>query len=156
MELAVRELDFTHEAANMTRVRAALARHRIDVTVPAVVPHLVTRRVIVMAFCPGFKITDAAALDKHGVDRVALLQKISQAFAIQMFEDGLFNADPHPGNILVHVSGGVATPVLLDFGLCKDVRPTVRIALARMVHAADIMDFGGLLVRCDLINPENI
>jgi hypothetical protein len=47
----------------------------------------------------------------------------------------------------VNVTDGVVRPVLLDFGLCKEVRPNVRVALARMVHSADIMDFGGLIVR---------
>jgi predicted unusual protein kinase regulating ubiquinone biosynthesis (AarF/ABC1/UbiB family) len=132
----------------MARVRATLQRHQLDVKVPQAVPALVTRRVLGMEFIAGFKVTDAAALDEHGVDRVALLQRIAHAFAVQMLEDGLFNADPHPGNLMVLVNPetGVATPVLLDFGLCKEVRPTVRVALARLVHAADTMDYGGLLV----------
>ena len=92
--------------------------------------------------------TDDDAMTRHGVDRDALLRRVAQAFAVQIFLDGFFNADPHPGNLLVQVQpDGTARPVLLDFGLCATVRPPVRLALAAMVHAADVTDFGGLLVR---------
>ena len=43
-----------------------------------------------------------------------------EAWAQQMFTDGFFNADPHPGNLLVRNEPGLGPlPVLLDFGLCK-------------------------------------
>ena len=121
---ARKELDFREEAKNLERVRLATAAEASlsRVIIPAVWPEFTTARVLVMDFCDGFKIKDLAALDGHKVDREALLHQVTAAFAQQIFVDGLFNADPHPGNILVNVTlepTQAAVPVLLDFGLAK-------------------------------------
>jgi predicted unusual protein kinase regulating ubiquinone biosynthesis (AarF/ABC1/UbiB family) len=64
--------------------------------VRAVVPtprtDMLTRRVLVMEFCHGFSVRDMQAMDKHGVDREALLHRICHAWAVQMHVDGFFNA----------------------------------------------------------------
>ena len=52
----------------------------------------------VMDFCEGFAIKNVEMLDERKVDREALLQTVTSAFAHQIFVDGCFNADPHPGN----------------------------------------------------------
>ena len=52
----------------------------------------------VMDFCEGFAIKNLEMLDERKVDREALLQTVTSAFAHQIFVDGCFNADPHPGN----------------------------------------------------------
>ena len=55
-----------------------------------------------------------------GVDCTLLVSRVCEAWATQMFADGCFNCDPHPGNLLVRLDpqrGPI--PVLLDFGLCK-------------------------------------
>ena len=88
------------------------------------------------------KPTDLEALQQLGVINTVALDSISAAFAqqvngflgmvvrekcanlctlspLQIFVDGLFNADPHPGNILI--DRRTLRPVLLDFGLTKEV-----------------------------------
>ena len=61
------------------------------------------------------------------------MHRICQAYAHQVYCDGYFNADPHPGNILVQVHDGKATPVLLDFGMVKVLEPAMRLACPRTV-----------------------
>ena len=126
-------------------MRANLAGPFPLVVVPAPHGDLCRKHVLVMEFCEGFKVTDTVQLDKHGVDREALMQRICQAYAHQVYINGKFNADPHPGNILVQVKGGVATPVLLDFGMVKVLDDAKRHAFARLVFSAATIDFGGLL-----------
>ncbi|KJE88683.1 ABC1 family protein [Capsaspora owczarzaki ATCC 30864] len=143
---AVKELDFHNEAENMATVATNLRLADIDVIIPDVVPDCTSERVLVQTFVDGFKVTDLAELDRCGVDRLALVRRICQAYAHQVYIDGFFNADPHAGNILVDVRDGKATPVLLDFGLTKKINQRMRLAFSRMIHAAAAMDYGGLLL----------
>lgn len=138
-------MDFNNEAANSERVRRDMEASGLDVVVPRIHQQYTTERVIVMEFCPGFKVTDSEQLDAHGVDREALLRRICQAFAYQVYVNGFFNCDPHPGNILVQVENGHARPVLLDYGMCRELTDEKRLAFAQMIYSASVMDFGSLL-----------
>ena len=135
-----REFDFAHEAANLREVRANLRAAGIDAIVPMPVPGMVSRRAFAMNFCDGFKVTDEEALAMHAVDREALMVRIVQIYAQQLFVDGLFNADPHAGNLMVHVRDGRALPVLLDFGMTVRLEPVQRLGYAQLAFAAQQMD----------------
>ena len=138
-----KELDFTLEASNLTDVRANLARAcaAMPVVVPAVVEELSGAKVLVMEFCEGLPIKDGAMLRANGINAEQLVVRVCEAWAAQMFTDGVFNADAHAGNILArqHPTHG-AVPVLLDFGLCKRLEHTQLLALCKMVHALEEMD----------------
>ena len=62
-------------------MRALLRSRRVRAIVPNAVEELVTARVLVMDFCEGFAIKDAARLDAEGVDRELLLQRVCEAWA---------------------------------------------------------------------------
>lgn len=113
-----RELDFLSEASNATRM-ADLFAERSDVRVPRVHRELTTRRVLVMEFIDGIKITDRAALDAAGVDLAAVVRTLVEAWCEQVLVHGFFQADPHPGNLMVERGSGRL--VLLDFGLAKSL-----------------------------------
>jgi predicted unusual protein kinase regulating ubiquinone biosynthesis (AarF/ABC1/UbiB family) len=126
-----RELDFENEAANAERMRRQLAS-RPDVVVPAVVAALSTRRLLVMAYEPGVRLTDVEELRRLGVDPKDLARRLLEIFCDQILLHGFFHADPHPGNILVQPDGRI---VLLDFGLAKDLPPGFSAGIARLVGA---------------------
>jgi len=139
------ELDFLREAVSAERVAESLARDsRISTRVPGVLrrpPELApTRRVIVSDFVDGVKATDAVRV--LGTDPQRLLHEVSAAFARQIFVDGFFHADPHPGNIIVERN--THRPFLLDFGLTREVPQSTRLNLARLVAAAAIGDGRGV------------
>src|ERR1700694_2545380 len=131
------ELDFKREAAAMTELRAAL-QHRTDVLVPTQVPELSTRRLLVMEFIGGIKITDRAALEQAGISPPAVARLLNDVFAEQVFRLGILHADPHPGNLFVQPGPKL---VLLDHGLTVHLKPTLVHALGEMVQALLVADF---------------
>ncbi|HVK70087.1 MAG TPA: AarF/UbiB family protein [Polyangium sp.] len=120
--MILEELDFQSEARNITRIADNFLR---DPTVrfPRPIDGYCTSRVMTTDFVPGVKIGDIAALDARGVDRKALARKVVQVFCQQIFVDGIYHADPHPGNMLVGDDGAL---VLLDFGAVAELSPQMR------------------------------
>ena len=142
-----KELDFVHESYNTETVRRKLLS---DETIVTAVPKVIqterifpTTRVLVLEYIDGVKPTDRAALENIGANNTKILEAISAAFARQIFVDGLFNADPHPGNLLVDRHS--KHPVLLDFGFTKEVPRESRLSFARLLIAAAENDITGLL-----------
>lgn len=138
-----KELDFLQEASNMQCVEKNISPFykfpnkdmSIDVHFADVIPDMVTQKVLVMSYIDGFKIDNKECLDQYGIDRSDILQHITRAYAHQIFVDGFFSGDPHPGNILVESAS--KTPVLLDFGLTKKLTPEIRFQFAKLLVAAD-------------------
>jgi aarF domain-containing kinase len=129
------EIDFTNEAKNMDTVHANLKRASIACIIPHSIEQYVSSKVLVMNYIDGFKITNTAELDRFQIDRTALLTQVCVMYAQQIYIDGFFNGDPHFGNLMVSVSGGVVKPVLLDFGLTKRLPDRMRTAFCKMVSS---------------------
>jgi predicted unusual protein kinase regulating ubiquinone biosynthesis (AarF/ABC1/UbiB family) len=90
---------------------------RRQINVPRIFWDHTTRRVLVMEFLEGIKITDVDALQAAGVDLQAVSQLVIGAYCEQLFLHGMFHADPHPGNLFVRPGPEL---VMLDFGLCRN------------------------------------
>jgi ubiquinone biosynthesis protein len=106
------ELDYLHEA----KVGARLREHRagdLGISVPRVYPTLSTDRVLVMEEVVGRSVADQEALDASPVPRPELARRLLASFLGQVLDEGVFHADPHPGNLLIDAEG---TIWLLDFG----------------------------------------
>lgn len=116
------ELDFLREAGNIVRI-ADNFLHEPKVRFPRPLNELCTTRVMVTTFTPGIKVGDITALDAAGVDRKGLARQIVQVFCQQIFVDGVYHADPHPGNMLVGPEGEL---VLLDFGAVAELSTELR------------------------------
>ena len=125
------ELDFEHEACNAERIRANLSR-RTDVIVPEIIRAYSTKRVLVMQYLPGIKVTDVDGLNAAQIDRQEVARILSEIYCHQILIDGFFHADPHPGNLLVRPGPQL---VLLDFGLVKDFPPGFQLGVAQLAGA---------------------
>jgi predicted unusual protein kinase regulating ubiquinone biosynthesis (AarF/ABC1/UbiB family) len=126
------ELDFAKEAISMQRIAANLAGiPRFDI--PKVHAQFSTGRVLTTTWHDGVKISNLPQLDAWGLDRRDLATRILQAYSQMLFKDGLYHADPHPGNILVKQDSRL---VLLDFGAVAELTPEFRKGILQLIEAA--------------------
>lgn len=94
------ELDYLSEGKN-AEVFAANFKEDRSVYVPRVVWKHTRRRVLTLEDVTAIKITDYAAIEAAGINRAEVAQVLFKTYLKQIFEDGFFHADPHPGNIFV-------------------------------------------------------
>lgn len=135
------EIDFLREARNIARI-AENFRDQQDVRFPLPVEKLCTGRVMVTSFVEGVKVGDIEALDRQGVDRKDLARRIIKAFCQQIFVDGMYHADPHPGNMLVGPQGEL---VLLDFGAVAELSDAMREGIPELLEAVIRRDTEGIV-----------
>jgi ubiquinone biosynthesis protein len=147
----IEELDFEREA-DVAREIARNLRDDPQIAVPTVLPALSTTRVLTMSYLDAIPIDDIAALDARGIPRAAVLEVLTRAYAKQIFADGLFHADPHPGNLFVvdEPSASERPRVLfVDFGLSKRLSPSLRRNLRHGLYALLQSDLDAFLGRMD-------
>ncbi len=125
------ELDFINEGHNAERIAADFADVD-DVIVPKIYWEYTSRRVLTMEYIDGVKVTDAAGLERMGVDASDVAKILVYAFAEMIINHGFFHADPHPGNLFVQPGPKL---VLLDFGQAKDLPPHFSEVLVRFTRS---------------------
>ena len=107
------ELDYTIEARNVERIGKTHANDP-NVKIPNIFWDYTTKNVMVMDFIKGIPVNHFDTLDEMNIDRSKLAETLAKAIFKQIFEDGYFHGDPHPGNVSVLEDG---TLVFLDFGM---------------------------------------
>jgi predicted unusual protein kinase regulating ubiquinone biosynthesis (AarF/ABC1/UbiB family) len=107
------EMDYEQEARNAEEFRKNFAKWK-EVYVPQIYQVFSTRRVIVMEFIDGFKVTDTERLTAAGQNPHEVVKVLARTYLKQLLEDGFFHADPHPGNLRVMADGRLA---FFDFGM---------------------------------------
>jgi predicted unusual protein kinase regulating ubiquinone biosynthesis (AarF/ABC1/UbiB family) len=111
------ELDFEREAKSAERVKKLFENNK-RVLVPQIYPTLSSKRVLTMQWLRGIKITEKQQLIDVGLKPREVLQDLMHIFVHMIMADGFFQADPHPGNLMVTPEGKI---IVLDFGLSKEL-----------------------------------
>ncbi|MDO4018603.1 ABC1 kinase family protein [Clavibacter michiganensis] len=148
-ETSLEEIDYLHEARSSARFQEMFAADE-RVAVPEIVWERSTRRVLTLEDVTAIKITDHAGLLAAGIDPVEVAPVFAAVMFDQLFADGFFHADPHPGNVFVTpvTDGSVAqgwTLTFIDFGMMGEVPPSTRRGLRKMLIAAASRDGKGLV-----------
>ncbi|WP_043670876.1 ABC1 kinase family protein [Clavibacter michiganensis] len=148
-ETSLEEIDYLHEARSSARFQE-MFRADARVAVPEIVWERSTRRVLTLQDVTAIKITDHAGLLAAGIDPVDVAPVFAAVMFDQLFADGFFHADPHPGNVFVTpvTDGSVEqgwTLTFIDFGMMGEVPPSTRRGLRRMLIAAASRDGKGLV-----------
>jgi predicted unusual protein kinase regulating ubiquinone biosynthesis (AarF/ABC1/UbiB family) len=133
--IVIQELDYRAEAENAARI-AANFEGRTDVGFPRVVAELSTGRVLVTHFETGCKITDKLGTKQLGLDRSQLARQVVEIYCQQIFVDGCYHADPHPGNLLVRAGENGPQIVFLDFGAVAEIPGNVRAGIVELIQGA--------------------
>jgi predicted unusual protein kinase regulating ubiquinone biosynthesis (AarF/ABC1/UbiB family) len=128
----LRELDYKEEAGNLLTFADNLANFE-SVFVPRPVQDYTTSRVLTMEYVHGKKITDLSPLGLMEIDGARLAEELFRAYLQQILVDGVFHADPHPGNVFISDDG--ARIILLDLGMVGHVASNFQDNLLRLLLA---------------------
>ncbi|OGU04913.1 MAG: hypothetical protein A2075_02205 [Geobacteraceae bacterium GWC2_58_44] len=124
-----RETDFCREAHSIVLFRAALADVP-DLWIPGVVAECSSGNVLTMEFSAGERVDLYARRHPEAIPRV--INTLVRLTLQTIFEEGLFHADPHPGNVLVLPDGRLS---LLDFGMTGELDEPMRESLTLLLEA---------------------
>lgn len=116
------ELDFNLEADNAVRFARNFEGDRL-VKFPDVYKEASSKRVLTIEFLPGLKIYEAVA---QGYSAERISKNAVRVIVKQIFEDGFFHADPHPGNVLILGDKAEPTLGMIDLGLVGRLTPQMR------------------------------
>jgi predicted unusual protein kinase regulating ubiquinone biosynthesis (AarF/ABC1/UbiB family) len=123
------ETDYLNEGRNADTFRRNF--RDIDwVKVPRVYWRYTSPRVLTLEYLPGIKISNYSAIEAAGLERKVLAKLGAKAYLQQLFYDGFFHADPHPGNLAVNPDGAL---IFYDFGMMGQIKTNVRENLLDML-----------------------
>jgi ubiquinone biosynthesis protein len=115
-----------------------------EVCFPEVIDAHSTARVLTTRFMHGTKAADLEGLRALGIDRKKAARLVVEAYCQQIFVDGVYHADPHPGNLLLRPgprgAGQGPTLVFLDFGATAEVSPQMRKGMVAFIQGAMTKD----------------
>lgn len=152
------ELDFEREARIASEIAANLENDS-QVAVPRVVASHSTRRVFTMSYWDAIPVGDTEGLARLGVDPAQVLEIVGRSYAKQIFADGLFHADPHPGNLFVIDEPEAARGprvLFVDFGLSRRLDPELRREMRRGIYSVlqrDLDGFVAAMQRMGMVTP---
>ncbi|MBI5945118.1 MAG: AarF/ABC1/UbiB kinase family protein [Chloroflexi bacterium] len=147
------EIDYKHEADNAETFFENFKDDKY-VNVPRVARELSTLRVLTLEDVFAIKITDYDAITAAGINRGEVARKLLDVYLEQIFEDGFFHADPHPGNLFVTplppAKGSKRKSArwqltFVDFGMVGHVPDNLRMALRETVIAVGTRDAARLI-----------
>lgn len=143
------ELDYRAEAANAERF-AQIFADEVDIAVPKVYHAYSTGRVLTLENVEGLRIDDVAAMRTVGISPTAVAERLLDVYFRQVFQEGFFHADPHPGNIFVRLRprpvdapADAPTPfqiTFIDFGMMGNIQSLMGENLRRVLLAVTKRD----------------
>ncbi len=130
------ELDFIHDGRNADRLRFNMQDQK-KIRVPKIFWEQSTRYLLVMEYIEGVRIDHVDEIRAMGIDPKDIADRGFYAYLQQIFEDGFFHGDPHPGNLLVSKDGTIN---FLDFGIVGIIYPERRFYFTHLFVAMMRLD----------------
>jgi ubiquinone biosynthesis protein len=134
------ELDFRNEAQALVRFRE-LNEDLDAVTAPKPLLKYTSKRVLVEEYVEGIRGLNRKELHENGYKKEDVAEKMVYAFLSQVFKDGFFHGDPHPGNIVIRDK----QIVFIDFGIVGELSLSVRENLSKLMKAIVFEDIDTLM-----------
>ncbi len=145
------ELNYVYEHENLEKFYANF--RRTSVKIPRPYPLLATKKVMVMEFVHGEKLSEK----KNIKENKEIAEELVNAFFKQVFIDGFLHADPHPGNILILNKPYTQRIALLDFGIATKIDPDSKHAMKKLFVALierDIEQIISAMIELHLIEKD--
>ncbi len=147
------EMDYEREATMLTEIRANFDDDDRFV-IPRVIESHSGPRVLTMEYVGGTKINDVAELDRKGIDRTEVAENLQRSYLQMIIDDGVFHADPHPGNLAVTDEGRI---IFYDFGMSGRVDEFVQEKIVDFYIAVANQDIDAILdalIEIGTLSPE--
>ncbi|MGV7118525.1 AarF/ABC1/UbiB kinase family protein [Paenibacillus sp. KACC 21273] len=125
------ELDYSVEGRNMERIASQFERDR-NIHIPVTYWNYTSARVLTMEYIDGIALGKREEIIEQGLDLGNVAQHLVDSMLQQIFIDGFFHADPHPGNLLALRDGRIA---FLDFGLMGRLSSEMKSHLTALIIA---------------------
>ncbi|WP_336359948.1 ABC1 kinase family protein [Haladaptatus sp. ZSTT2] len=135
------EMDYRREGQMLTEIRANF-EDEDRIVIPRVIESHSDSRVLTMEYVSGTKINDIEDIDAMNVDRSVLAETLQRIYLQMIIDDGVFHADPHPGNLAVRPDGKI---VFYDFGMSGRVDEFVQQKIIEFYIAVANQDIEGIL-----------
>lgn len=116
------EMDYDREREMLGRIGENFADNQ-RIVIPEAIPEVCGPRVLTMEYKPGTKIDDTDTLENTGHDRTEIAGTLQRVYLQMIVVDGMFHADPHPGNLAVDDQGRI---IFYDFGMSGKVDPFIQ------------------------------
>lgn len=120
-ETSKKELNFITEGKNILKFREN-NKDVLSICAPELIDEIWSEKVLVLEKISGFKINDVKRIESEGYDNKDVAKKLALSYCKQIFNDGFFHADPHPGNLLIY-EGKIC---FLDFGIMGELDDKLR------------------------------
>ncbi|WP_018659925.1 ABC1 kinase family protein [Allofustis seminis] len=137
-----RELDFRLEAAAIEKFREN-NKYRAVVDAPKTYPEYTSARILVEEYIEGIHNMDVRQLKEKGYDLEDISRKLTYVYLLNVFEDGLFHADPHPGNLIIR-EGKI---YFIDFGIYGEISTQNRQDLFDILRAVVLEDVDQMMTK---------
>jgi len=147
-EMVLAELDYRKEAAAIGRISGHFSKRHDDlaVRIPRVIEGYATERVLTLEWMEGTKVADLEGIAALGLDRRRAARLCVEAYCQQIFLDGEYHADPHPGNLLLQRrEDGTPVLVFLDFGATASISEGMRHGMMSFLQGAMTRDTSRLV-----------
>ncbi|MFA1612365.1 ABC1 kinase family protein [Halobellus rubicundus] len=147
------EMDYSREKRILEEIRGNFA-DAPEILIPKPIEERSGPRVLTMEYLPGTKINDVETLDRKGIDRTELATTLQRVYLQMIVDDGVFHADPHPGNLAVTDDGKI---IFYDFGMSGTVEPFIQEKIIDFYVAVANQDIDAILdtlIEMGTLSPE--
>ena len=147
------EMDYKREREMLEEIRGNFEGND-RIRIPTAYEEVSGPRVLTMEYVPGVKINRLDELDEAGFDRNVIAETLQEVYLQMIIDDGVFHADPHPGNLAVDDDG---TVIFYDFGMSGRVDPFIQEKIVEFYVAVARQDIDGILdtlIDMGTLSPE--
>ncbi|MDH5019460.1 ABC1 kinase family protein [Halobacterium rubrum] len=147
------EMDYAREGRMLQEIRGNFADNS-DIVIPRVYEDYSDARVLTMQYIAGTKISNVSELEERDIDRSEVAETLERAYLQMIIEDGVFHADPHPGNLAVQDDGSI---VFYDFGMSGRVDSFIQDKIVDFYIGVANQDIDGILdalIEMGTLSPE--